>query len=103
MDVQPFKVEVADVALDDLRARLERTRWPDELERAGWDYGTNLSYLKELVHYWRSVFDWRAQERAINRLAHFRVSLDGLGLHFVYECGRGQDPLPLLITHGWPS
>jgi len=103
MNVQPFKVEVPQAALDDLRARLGRTRWPDELEDAGWDYGTSLSYLKELVDYWQHDFDWRAVETEINRLSHFRVSLDGLGLHFVHERGQGRNPLPLVVTHGWPS
>ncbi|HVG32060.1 MAG TPA: epoxide hydrolase [Pyrinomonadaceae bacterium] len=103
MNVQPFKVEVSEAALDDLRARLARTRWPDEIEDVGWDYGTSLSYLKELVDYWQKGFDWRVQEAAINRLSHFRVSLGGLGIHFVHERGQGRNPLPLVITHGWPS
>lgn len=103
MGVEPFEITTSDAALDDLRERLARTRWPDEVEGAGWDYGTSLPYLRELVTYWRSRFDWRAQERRLNALHHFRARVDGFGLHFVHERGRGPRPLPLLLVHGWPS
>ena len=101
--VQPFAIHVPDEVLADLRERLTRTRWPGEIPGAAWDYGSNLAYLKELVDYWRTQFDWRAQEAALNRLAHFRTSLDGMGIHFIHERGKGPNPLPLIITHGWPS
>lgn len=103
MSVQPFEVNVSQDTLDDLRQRLARTRWPDEVADAGWDYGANLAYLKELAGYWQDGFDWRAQERAINRFAHFRAELDGVGIHFIHERGKGPDPVPLLLLHGWPS
>jgi pimeloyl-ACP methyl ester carboxylesterase len=103
VDIHPFVVDVPQATLDDLRERLTRTRWPDEVEDAGWDYGTNLAYLRDVVQYWRDGFDWRTQERAINALPHFRVDVDGLGIHVIHARGRGPAPLPLLITHGWPS
>ena len=103
MDVQPFKVEVPEAILEDLRERLARTHWPDEIPDSGWDYGSNLDYIKELAHYWRTGFDWRVQERAINSFAQFRASVDGLGIHFIHERGKGPKPLPIIITHGWPS
>ena len=103
MPPRPFVVDVPAAVLDDLRERLARTRWPDEVEGAGWDYGTNLAYLQDLTAYWRTGFDWRAQERAMNALPHFRVEVDGLGIHFIHARGRGPAPLPLLVTHGWPS
>ena len=103
MDVQPFKVHIPESTLEDLRERLARTRWPDEIPDSGWDYGSNLAYIKELVEYWGSGFDWRASERAINDFAHFRVYVDVLGIHFIHERGKGPAPLPLIITHGWPS
>ena len=103
MDIKPFKVEVPDETLEDLRERLARTRWPDEITDSGWDYGSNLAYIKELVDYWRTRFDWRAQEKAINAFAHFRANVDGLGIHFIHERGKGPNPVPLVITHGWPS
>ena len=103
MNVQPFTINVPDTTLTDLRERLARTRWPDELPHAGWDYGSNLSFVKELVEYWRTEYDWRAQEAALNRLAHFRTTIDGMGIHFIHERGQGSNPMPLVITHGWPS
>ena len=103
MDVMPFEMWVTEETLDDLRARLGRTRWPDEIADAGWEEGTNLAYLRELVGYWESSFDWREQEERLNRFAHFRAEVDGFGLHFVHERGEGPTPLPLILTHGWPS
>ena len=75
---------------------------PVEIPGAAWDYGANLAYLKDLVDYWRTQFDWRAQEAALNRFAHC-TTLDGMGIHFIHERGKGSQPLPLIITHGWPS
>lgn len=103
MEIRPFVVDVAQATLDDLRDRLARTRWPDEVEGAGWDYGANLASMRELVAYWRTAFDWRAQERAMNALPHFRAEVEGLGVHVIHVRGRGPAPMPLLITHGWPS
>ena len=103
MTVNPFTVHVADETLEDLRERLARTRWPGELPHTGWDYGSNLAYVKELAAYWQSGFDWRAQEAALNRFSHFRTTVDGMGIHFIHEKGKGPAPLPLVITHGWPS
>jgi pimeloyl-ACP methyl ester carboxylesterase len=103
VDVMPFEVRVSEEVFDDLRERLARTRWPGEVAGAGWDYGTNLSYRRELVGYWEAGFDWREQEERLNRFAHFRAEVDGFGLHFIHERGKGDDPLPLILTHGWPS
>ena len=103
MEVRPFKIQVPEETLEDLRQRLARTRWPGEIEDSGWDYGSNLAYMKELVEYWRTGFDWRAQERALNTFSHYRADIDGLGVHFIHERGKGPNPLPIIITHGWPS
>jgi len=103
MDIHPFTIAVADDVLADLRRRLAATRWPDEVDGAGWDYGANLAYLKDLVAYWRDGFDWRAQEATLNQYAQYRADIDGVSVHFVHERGRGPSPLPLIITHGWPS
>ncbi len=103
MDVRPFTVAVPQAILDDLRDRLARTRWPDEVADAGWAYGVPLGYLRGLVEYWRDGFDWRAQESRINAFAHCRADIDGYGTHFIHERDQGPRPLPLLITHGWPS
>jgi pimeloyl-ACP methyl ester carboxylesterase len=101
--MQPFSVELSDGILEDLWARLERTRWPDQVDGAQWDYGTELSYLRELVDYWLTGFDWRKQEQLLNRLPQFREKIDGLEVHFVHVRGTGPRPFPLIVTHGWPS
>jgi len=103
MRVEPFHIRIADEVLADLRDRLWRTRWPDEIPSSGWTYGTDLEYLRGLVTYWLEDFDWRAQEAALNRFAHFRAEVDGFGLHFIHQRGRGPAPFPLLISHGWPG
>ncbi|HEU5294314.1 MAG TPA: epoxide hydrolase [Burkholderiaceae bacterium] len=98
-----FRIRVPTSTLRDLRTRLATTRWPSELRGSGWDVGTSLAWLQSLVEYWRDHFDWPAQEESINRFAHYRSEIDGLGLHFIHERGHGPDPLPLLLTHGWPD
>ncbi len=103
MDVKPFEIHVSDEVLADLRQRLPDTRWPDELPGTGWDYGSNLAYMKELVDYWRDGFDWRAQEKLINSFQHFKADVDGLDIHFIHERGKGPNSMPLVITHGWPG
>jgi len=101
--IRPFIVHIPQSILDDLSSRLARTRWPDEVSGAGWDYGSNLAYMQELLEYWRDGFDWRAQEKALNQFAHFRAEIDGLGIHFIHERGKGKSPMPLILLHGWPS
>lgn len=100
---KPFHLQVPDAALADLKARLALTRLPDEPPLAAWSTGTSLAYMKELLAYWRERFDWRAQEAKLNELPQFRVPLRGIGLHFIHAPGRGSNPMPLLLTHGWPG
>ncbi len=100
IEVRPFTVAVPEAVLADLRDRLARTRWPDEIAGAGWAYGANLTFMRELAAYWRDGFDWRAQEAFINAFTNYRADVDGLNLHFVHERGQGPDPLPLLLVHG---
>src|SRR5262245_48185044 len=103
MNVKPFKIEIGRQILDDLRRRLENTRWPDDIAGAGWAYGTNLRYLKKLVSYWQREFDWRKQEEALNQFSHYRAEIDGFGVHFIHERGKGEHPLPIILTHGYPD
>ncbi|HYL57765.1 MAG TPA: epoxide hydrolase [Candidatus Acidoferrales bacterium] len=98
-----FRIEVPDAVLADLNERLARTRFPDEVSDTGWEYGANLAYVKQLVEYWRTKYDWRAHERELNRFAHFKADVDGLGVHFIHEHGKGPNPKPLLLIHGWPG
>ena len=103
MNIQPFKIAIPQSTLNDLRERLAHTRWPDEVEGVGWSYGTNLDYLKSLVAYWQHEYDWRKQEALLNRYTQFRTDIDGLGIHFIHERGKGPNPLPIILTHGWPD
>src|SRR5262249_15283997 len=100
---QPFEIRTAPAIIDDLRDRLGRVRWTDEVEDDNWDYGSSQVYLRELVAYWRPGFDWARQEAALNRLSHFRAEIDGLAVHFVHARGRGDRPIPLILTHGFPD
>lgn len=103
MKVQPFQINVPQTVLDDLGERLARTRWPDEVKGADWDYGTNLGYMKELIDYWQHQYDWRKHERDLNTFSHFKADIDGFGVHFIHERGKGPNPTPLLLLHGWPD
>ena len=99
----PFRFHVPDSALEELRARLARTRFPDEPRGEAWSSGTSLAYLKDLVAYWAEKFDWRAQEARLNRFPHFTVSLGGIDLHFIHRPASRPDAIPLLLLHGWPG
>jgi pimeloyl-ACP methyl ester carboxylesterase len=99
---EPFRLEVPDADLDDLKRRLRGTRWAGDFGNGDWAYGVERRWLEEMVAYWAEEFDWRAQERAINRHAQFRVEIDGIPIHFLHVRGSGPDPTPLILTHGWP-
>jgi len=101
--VVPFTIHVPDAVLADLKERLMRARFPDTIDQSGWSYGTNLAYLKELVTYWRDRFDWREQERRLNRFEQFKTNIDGLDIHFIHRRSTQPNALPLLVTHGWPG
>ncbi|KLK88360.1 hypothetical protein SZ63_04860 [Methanoculleus sediminis] len=103
MTVRPYTLNVPDATLDDLHRRLARTRLPDEVEGAGWDYGTNPGYLRELADYWLHEYDWRAREAELNRFRHYTAEIDGTELRFIHERGKGPDPMPLVLFHGWPD
>ena len=102
-DVRPFRVNVPEAVLDDLRDRLARTRWPDQIPGSGWDYGTDLAYLQDLCDTWQNKFDWRAQEDRFNRWPHFLTDIDGQQIHFIHARSDNPDALALVITHGWPG
>ena len=101
--ITPFQIKVSDATLKDLKERLARTRFPSEIEQSGWDYGTNLAYLKDLVTYWQTKFDWRAQERKLNQLPQFVTTLDGISIHFVHQRSSQANAIPLVMIHGWPG
>ncbi|MGW3359708.1 epoxide hydrolase family protein [Streptomyces bungoensis] len=99
----PFRIDIPQAQLDDLHRRLDATRWPDELPGVGWDRGVPLSYLKELVAYWRTAFDWRASEARLNAYPQFIEEIDGARVHFLHVRSPEPDATPLLLTHGWPG
>lgn len=102
--VEPYTIAIAQDILDDLHARLARTRFPQAVgDDDEWQMGVPPTYAAELVDYWQNQFDWRAQEAMLNRLSHFRTEISGLAIHFVHERGKGPAPMPLLLTHGWPD
>ncbi|WP_223426277.1 epoxide hydrolase family protein [Tateyamaria pelophila] len=102
-DIKPFSFHVSDTTLKDIRTRVANYPWHEMPDDGGWDYGTNLDYLRELCAYWVSDFDWRAQEDRINGFAQFKAQVEGIDLHFIYEQGSGPKPMPLMISHGWPG
>jgi pimeloyl-ACP methyl ester carboxylesterase len=101
--ISPYRIDIPQRALDDLRDRLGRTRWPDELPGAGWDLGVPLDYLKGLAEYWATAYDWRGQEAALNEFAQFTTVIDDQNVHFLHVRSPEPAALPLLITHGWPG
>jgi microsomal epoxide hydrolase len=98
-----FTLHVPAGALDDLQERLGRTRFPDQAPAESWAYGTNVAYMHGLVAYWRGHFNWRAQEERLNAFPQYKARLHGIDLHFLHVQGRGPDPHPLLLSHGWPG
>jgi len=103
MAIEPFKINISDAALSDLKERLIRTRWPDAIPHSGWAYGLDLAYMHTIRDYWLNRFDWRRHEAEWNKLPHYRFQADGLQVHFIHVHGRGPRPLPILLTHGWPG
>lgn len=101
--MHPFRIEVEQSILDDLKTRLENSRYPDQVQGAGWDYGTEREYLRELCDYWRTDYDWRTHEKELNKLDHFKTKVKGVDLHFIHERSPNEKALPLIITHGWPG
>jgi microsomal epoxide hydrolase len=99
----PFTLRMPDADLADLRERLARTRLPDQAPGEPWAYGTDVAYLRGLIEYWRTGFDWRAEEAALNAFQQFRVPIDGIDLHYLHVAGVGPNPMPLLLLHGWPG
>lgn len=101
--IVPFTVDVPDAVLVDLHDRLSRTRFPEQIPGAGWDYGTELGYVRDLVTYWNESYDWRKQEARLNSFEQFVTEIDGQRVHFLHVRSPESDALPLVMTHGWPG
>ncbi|MEU4620425.1 epoxide hydrolase family protein [Actinoplanes sp. NPDC023801] len=102
-ELRPFRIDIPQSQLDDLKARLANTRWPDELPGVGWSRGVPVGYLKEIAEYWRTGYDWRAQEAALNRYSQHLTTIDGQNLHLLHVRSPEPDATPLLLLHGWPG
>ena len=103
VNAQPFQFHVADDVLKAITNRVATYPWHEMPDDGGWDYGTNMEYLKELCAYWVNDFDWRAQEKRLNGFSQFIAAVDDINMHFIYEQGSGDAPMPLMISHGWPG
>ncbi|WP_141583395.1 epoxide hydrolase family protein [Actinomadura sp. WMMA1423] len=101
--INPFRIEIPQADLDDLHDRLARTRWPEDLPGTGWSYGVPSSYARELAEYWRTGYDWRRHEAALNEYPQFTTEIDGQNIHFLHVRSPEPDALPLILTHGWPG
>ncbi len=101
--IKKIVIEIAQSHLDDLKSKLRLTRWTDEIEGSGWNYGANLNYMKELSDYWLNYFDWRKTESEINKYGNFIATIDEYKIHFLHIKGKGVKSIPLIITHGWPT
>jgi pimeloyl-ACP methyl ester carboxylesterase len=101
--IERFEINIPDQAIDDLKTRLQRTRWTDEIVNSDWTYGAKLSYVKEITSYWLNSFDWRTTEREINRYPNYIADIDGVKVHFLHIKSESKDAVPVIITHGWPG
>ncbi len=102
-DIHPFTISIPESALEDLRARLAATRWPAELPNVGWERGVPVAYLRRIAEYWRTRFDWRAQEARLNAFPQFTTTIDGQPIHFLHVRSAHPGALPIIISHGYPS
>jgi pimeloyl-ACP methyl ester carboxylesterase len=102
-EIRPFRIDVPQAAIDDLRDRLSRTRWPEPIPGAGWERGVPVAYLKELAEYWATSYDWRRHEAELNGYPQFVTEIDGQTVHFLHVRSSHQDATPLLLIHGWPG
>jgi microsomal epoxide hydrolase len=101
--IEPFTIHVDDEVLGDLRARLGQTRFPDQLDGTGWEYGIPTDLVRDLVGYWRDGYDWRAEEARLNALPHCTTTIDGQRIHFVHQRSTNERAVPVVMTHGWPG
>ena len=101
--VTPFKIAVPETVIADLMHRLRHTRWTDEVEASPWHYGPPLAYMQRFVAHWLDRYDWRKREAELNALPQFTTEIDGQVIHFLHQVGKGPNPIPLVITHGWPG
>jgi microsomal epoxide hydrolase len=101
--IKPFKVNVSEDILKEINNKIKNYQWHEMPKDGGWNYGTNLDYMKEISSYWVNNFNWKKYEDQINKFSNFKTDVEGIEIHFIREKGSGSKPQPLLITHGWPG
>ena len=100
---KPFKVKISDKVLQNIYSKVKKYEWHEMPDDGGWDYGTNLEYMKEFSKYWIEKYDWKKTEDKINKFQNFKSNINGIDIHFIHEKGSGSNPQPLLLNHGWPG
>jgi pimeloyl-ACP methyl ester carboxylesterase len=103
MTLQKFQIQIPDSTLEELSSRLSKTRWPNQLKDSDWERGMKKEDLQSIVEYWQNSYDWRAQEKELNNHSQFKCNIDGIGIHFIWVKGKGKNPIPIILTHGWPD
>jgi hypothetical protein len=103
MSIQPFFIHVPEIAIENLKERLSKARFPDEITNSGWKFGADLNYMKVLLDYWHHDFNWRIEEAKVNEYPNFIANIDGFIIHFIHVKGKGSSGSAVIITHGWPG
>jgi len=101
--IRPFKINISDKIIQNIYTKVAKYSWHEMPDDGGWNYGANLNYMKEISKYWVEKFDWRKTEEKINKFQNFKSNIDGIDIHFIHEKGSGNNPKPLLLSHGWPG
>ena len=101
--IRPFKINISNKIIEDINTKVANFPWHEMPDDGGWNYGTNLDYMKEISNYWVNKFNWRKMEEKINKFQNFKTNIDGIDIHFIHEKGSGSNPKPLLLSHGWPG
>ena len=101
--IRPFKINISNKIIEDINTKVANYSWHEMPDDGGWNYGTNLDYMKEISKYWLDKFDWKKTEEKINKFQNFKANIDGIDIHFIHEKGSGSNPKPLLLSHGWPG
>jgi microsomal epoxide hydrolase len=101
--IRSFKINISNKIIKDINTKVANFPWHEMPDDGGWNYGTNLDYMKEISNYWVNKFNWRKIEEKINKFQNFKTNIDGIDIHFIHEKGSGSNPKPLLLSHGWPG
>src|SRR5690606_6091845 len=103
MLLQKFEIHVSEKSLADLAHRLSNSRWPIQFKDSEWERGFKKEELQSIVEYWKYQYDWRKQEDELNSYSQFLCKVEDVDVHFIYEKGKGPNPIPIILTHGWPD